>query len=91
MAQKSGFHDPIAVKKTQPKEKPSGGVNTPWNFTAPCYDERTSCFVDAGTHYGVGHRQPVGREGDPSSKASCLPFGHPQTMSIIPKRTNEKI
>lgn len=33
----------------------------PWNFDQPEYDERTSCYVNAGSHYGVGHRQPVGK------------------------------
>lgn len=33
---------------------------SPWDFSAPEYDQRSSCFVNAGSHNGVGHRQPVG-------------------------------
>lgn len=51
---KTGFKDPIAIKDAR-KEK------SPWDFTAPPYDERSSCFISAGDHYGVGHRQPVGK------------------------------
>ena len=77
----SGFHDPIAVKKTK-KE------NSPWNFDAPTYDERSSNFVNAGDHYGVGHRQPVGHSGDPKSSSPVLPMGKVKTMSVdqIPKK-----
>lgn len=72
---KSGFKDPIAVKK-------GTTVKNPWDFTAPCYDQRTSNFVNAGTHYGVGHRQPVGHSGDPKQKAACLPSGRVNTMQV---------
>lgn len=57
---KSGFKDPIAIKKQDPKDKPVDGKKSPWDFTCPQYDQRSSCFVNAGTHYGVGHKQPVG-------------------------------
>ena len=40
-------------------------MRSPWNFDAPKYDQRSSCFVNAGTHHGVGHTQPVGHEGNP--------------------------
>jgi hypothetical protein len=88
---KSGFHDPIAVKTEEPRNKPVKGLNSPWDFTAPSYDERTSCFVNAGTHYGVGYRQPVGHDGDPATSAACLPMGRVNTLDILPKRTGEKI
>lgn len=52
---KTGFRDPLEVEN--PKKKKS-----PWNFEAPVYDERSSCFVNAGSDYGVGHRQPVGKK-----------------------------
>ena len=71
---KSGFHDPIAPKVKEEKK------NSPWDYRAPQYDERSSCFVNAGTHYGVGHKSPVGREGTPHSRVSTLPFGRPKTM-----------
>jgi hypothetical protein len=60
------FHDPI---KAKPKEK---SAKTPWNFEAPQYDDRTK--VCAGTHYGVGHRQPIGHGGDPKTSSAVLPM-----------------
>ncbi len=70
---KSGFHDPIAIKKEDPKATPKDGKNSPWDFRAPDYDERSSCFVNAGTHYGVGHTQPVGSH--THSSAGPIPYG----------------
>lgn len=70
---KTGFNDPIAPKPG--KEKKS-----PWDFRCPSYDERSSCYVNAGSHYGVGHKQPVGHEGNPKSRASTLPFGRINTL-----------
>jgi hypothetical protein len=55
-----GFKDPIAPRSQKPKDKPKDGVNSPWDFTAPCYDERSSCFVNAGTDYGTGFNEPIG-------------------------------
>jgi hypothetical protein len=51
---KTGFKDPIAVKEGKK-------VRNPWSFSQPPYDERTSCYIRAGTDYGEGHRQPVGK------------------------------
>lgn len=77
---KSGFSDPIAIKNQQPMDKPKDGKKSPWDFTCPQYDERSSCYVNAGTHYGVGHRQPVGHEGNPKESVSVLPRGRVKTM-----------
>ena len=63
---KTGFKDPIEVK-TDKKMK------SPWDFTAPEYDERSSCYVNAGCHYGVGHKQPVGRKDNPKATSPVLP------------------
>jgi hypothetical protein len=71
---KSGFKDPISIKKQDPKDRPEDGKNSPWDFRCPQYDQRSSCFVNAGTHYGVGHAQPVGHMGNPSSMAGTLPM-----------------
>lgn len=79
---KSGFKDPIAVKNQNPQDKPKDGKNSPWDFRCPQYDQRSSCFVNAGTHYGVGHRQPVGHVGNPKTKVSILPFGRVDTMEV---------
>lgn len=59
------FHDPIKANPKAKKEK------TPWDFEAPCYDDRTS--VCAGTHYGSGHKQPVGHDSKPKQFVSVLP------------------
>lgn len=67
----SGFNDPIDVK--HPKEK-----KNPWSFKAPTYDERSSCFVRAGSNYGVGHAQPIGKK--KASKEIVIPTGKVNTM-----------
>lgn len=72
----TGFQDPIAPKI--PKEKKP----SPWNFNAPKFEESSSCFVNAGTHYGVGYKQPIGRRGNPETKAKVLPFGHINTQNL---------
>lgn len=82
---KSGFADPIKIKNQKPQDKPVDGKNSPWDFRAPQYDERSSCFVNAGTHYGVGHKQPVGHEGNPKQSASVLPMGRVSTMRVDEK------
>lgn len=69
----TGFKNPIALKKEK-------SIKSPWNFDQPCYDERTSCYINAGSHYGVGHKQPVGHEGDATSQTDMLPKGRVKTM-----------
>jgi hypothetical protein len=78
---KSGFKDPIAVKEGKK-------IKSPWNFDCPPYDQRTSCYVNAGSHYGVGHKQPVGRVGNPKVEVSVLPKGKVKTMETdyIPRK-----
>ena len=83
---KTGFNDPISRKSG--KEKKS-----PWNFQCPDYDERSSCYLNAGTNYGIGHRQPVGKEGKAVSRASTLPFGRVNTLetdSAPPKHLDQE-
>lgn len=65
---KTGFNDPIARKsgKTQ---------RSPLDFRCPPYDERTSCYVSAGSHNGVGHRNPVGHSGPVKQRVPTLPYG----------------
>jgi len=65
---KTGFKDPIQDKV--PKKQKG-----PWDFTAPPYDQRSGCFVEAGDDHGVGFRQPVGHKGNPSMRADTLPWG----------------
>lgn len=69
---KTGFKDALAVKK-----KVEG--NSPWNFTAPHYDERSSCYVSAGSNYGVGVRTPTGTINH-EAKPDAVPKGRVNTM-----------
>ncbi len=82
---KSGFNDPLAIKNQKPQDKPKDGKKTPWDFTCPQYDHRTSSFVNAGTHYGVGKKQPVGNSGNPKTRVPTMPFGKVNTMKIDEK------
>jgi hypothetical protein len=82
---KTGFKDPTAIKNQKPKDKPEDGKNSPWDFTCPQYDQRSSCFVNAGTDYGTGHKQPVGHEGNPKTRVDTLPFGRVDTMRVDEK------
>lgn len=68
-----GFHDPIKPKGKEPKNQPVEGKDTPWTFKHPKYDERSSCFIPGGTHYGIGHNQPVGHEGESKQHVECFP------------------
>jgi len=77
---KTGFKDPAAIKKQVPKDQPIDGKNSPWDFRCPQYDQRSSCFVNAGTHYGKANKQPVGHVGNPKERADCLPFGRVNTL-----------
>lgn len=73
MNSNSGFVDPAKIKSQRPEDKPKDGKNSPWDFRCPQYDQRSSNFVNAGTYYGVGHRQPVGHEDNPKQSVSVLP------------------
>ena len=70
---KTMFDDPDKIKYQKPKDKPVDGKNSPWDFRCPQYDQRSSNFVNAGTDYGVGLRQPVGHKGNPKETVSTLP------------------
>jgi len=77
--------DPIAPKNQKPNDKPVNGKSSPWNFQCPQYDQRSSCFVNAGTNYGVGFNQPIGHLGEPKQRVDVLPFGRPPTLSLDEK------
>lgn len=79
---KSGFRDPIKIKSQRELDKPVDGKNSPWDFRCPQYDQRSSCFLNAGTDYGTGHRQPVGHKGNPKMRVDTLPFGKVNTMIV---------
>ncbi len=75
---KSGFADPIKIKNQRPKDQPVDGKKSPWDFRCPQYDQRSSNFVNAGTHNGVGYNQPVGTE--KHRKSDVIPKGGVKTM-----------
>lgn len=75
----SGFEDPARIKEQNEREQPKDGVKSPWDFRCPQYDQRSSNFVNAGTHYGVGITQPVGHEGDPVAEVAALPRNRKNT------------
>jgi hypothetical protein len=77
---KSNFADPDRIKEQNPKDKPVDGVGVQWDFRCPQYDQRSSNFVNAGTHYGVGLRQPVGHEGNPKFDVPVLPRQRHNTL-----------
>lgn len=70
---KTGFKE----TNPAPKEK---SMKSPWNFDCPQYDQRSSCFVNAGSHYGIGKKQPVGHEGNP--KQEGVPRGRVGTLKV---------
>ena len=76
----SGFKDLAKIKKQYPKTEPIDGKASPWDFRAPEYDQRSSCFVNAGTDYSVGHRQPVGNKN--AKNEGNVPFGKVNTMNV---------
>ena len=82
---KSGFKDPIAIKEQREIDKPIDGKKSPWDFRCPQYDQRSSNFINAGTHYGVGRNQPVGHFGNAKSRVDVLPFGRVNTMTVDDK------
>jgi hypothetical protein len=77
---KSGFADPDRIKEQNLECKPEDGVKSPWDFRCPQYDQRSSNFINAGTHYGVGLRQPVGHGGNPKQVVDVLPQGRKNTL-----------
>ena len=77
---KSNFADPIRIKEQNPRDKPVDGVGVEWDFRCPQYDQRSGNHVNAGTHYGVGHRQPVGHTGNPKEYADVMPMTKHNTL-----------
>lgn len=82
LTSKSGFSDPVKIKEQRELDKPVDGKNSPWDFRCPQYDQRSSNFINAGTHYGVGHNQPVGHSGNPKQRVDVLPYGRVNTMVV---------
>lgn len=78
----SGFKDPAKIKSQREKDQPKDGKNSPWDYRCPQYDQRSSNFVQAGTHYGVGVKQPIGHKGSPAMFVPVLPQGAHAKMAI---------
>lgn len=72
---KTGFKNPLGVEEGKK-------IKSPFNFDAPPYDERSSCFIKAGTNYGLGHRQPVGHPGNANQRADTMPVGKVNTQEV---------
>lgn len=73
---KSGFKDRTEVKDENKV------IKSPFNFDCPQYDERSSKFITAGSHYGVGVTQPIGSKEKPKDRVDCLPFGRVDTLKV---------
>jgi len=58
--------DPIAVKQRLNGE-------LPWTFNAPTKDYSHSGCISAGNDYGVGHRQPVGKDKASGPESGPIP------------------
>jgi len=81
---KTGFKDSAAIKKQTPKDKPIDGKPYPfgWDHRCPQYDQRSSNFVNVGTDYDVGIKQPVGHKGDAVMRVDRLPYGRVNTLKV---------
>lgn len=77
---KTGFSDPLRIKNQNKECQPEDGINSPWDFRCPQYDQRSSNFINAGTHYGVGVNQPIGHEGNPKAIVPALPRTRMNTL-----------
>lgn len=77
---KDGFDDPTRIRDQNKEYQPEDGVKSPWDFRCPQYDQRSSNFINAGTHYGVGTAQPIGHEGNPKSTVAALPRTRKDTL-----------
>jgi hypothetical protein len=74
---KTGFKDILKVNEKATRKNP-------WNFDQPPYDERTSCFVNAGTCFDTGTPQPIGTTNNKGPHA--IPMGRVDTMKTFHKR-----
>ena len=77
---KNGFEDLDRIKEQNEKIDPKDGIHSQWDFRCPQYDQRSSNFVNAGTHYGIAMRQPVGHEGNPKNVVAALPRTRMNTL-----------
>jgi hypothetical protein len=76
------FKEPNAIRGQKPKDQPKDGINSPWDFRCPQYDQRSGCYVNAGTDYGTGINQPIGHTNGGKEYVDVMPFGRPPTMEV---------
>ena len=69
---------------------PGKSEKSPWNFDCPPYDERSSSYVNAGFHHGVGKKNPIGHTSTPKQFVPTLPFGRHPTLKVDDKRMNNE-
>lgn len=77
---KTGFNDPLSINNQKPKDQPKDGMNSSWDFRGPQYDQRSSCFIKAGTDYGIGRCSPIGKM--EHTTFNTVPEGRVNTMRI---------
>ena len=83
---KSKFEEPTAPINQQPPYEPKDGKNDPfWDFRAPQYDQRHSCFIKAGTNYGKGFTQPIGSKSQPKEFVAALPVNTTKLIELYDK------
>lgn len=73
-----------------PKGKEKKG---PWDFRCPTYDNRSSCYMAAGSHLGVGHKNPIGHTGEVKQRVETLPYGRvatPTLSHVPPKKLDQE-
>lgn len=78
----SKFVDSARIKEQNKQDQPKDSVGSPWDFRCPQYDQRSSNFINAGTHYGTAMRQPVGHSGNPKSVVPALPQTRVNTQQV---------
>ncbi len=81
----TGFNNPISPKIKKKIQR------SPWNHDCPQHDESTSCFVNAGTHYGIGFNNPVGKKQITKSYSEVIPVGRVKTLQLYPDSRNAEI
>lgn len=65
---------------------PKKTTHSYWQCKQPEYDARTSCYINCGTDFGVGHVNPVGHHGDAKKTVETLPQ-HVRTVNPKPDST----
>lgn len=70
----TGFKDALRIDNMK-------RIKNPLTFNQPPYDERSSCYQNAGTYYGVGRKTPTGSIGNPKTTYG-VPIGRVDTLTV---------